>query len=64
LFELAQGQLTRRNMLDEMVELFAGAMSLAIVGAAIYAVVVMIRLARRQQMLSYIRTGNKPIRAQ
>ena len=36
----------------------------AIVGAAIYAVVVMIRLARRQQMLSYIRTGNKPIRAQ
>jgi hypothetical protein len=64
LFELARGQLTRRNMLDEMVELFAGAMSLAIVGAAIYAVVVMIRLARRQQMLSYIRTGNKPIRAQ
>lgn len=63
LFELAGGKLTGRSVLDELITLFAGALSLAIVGAAIYALVVMLRLARRQQMLAYIRTGNKPIRA-
>jgi isoprenylcysteine carboxyl methyltransferase (ICMT) family protein YpbQ len=36
---------------------------IAIVGAAIYALVVMVRLAQRQQMLTYIRTGNRPVRA-
>jgi hypothetical protein len=35
---------------------------IAIVGAAIYALVVMVRLAQRQQMLTYIRTGNRPVR--
>lgn len=61
---VARGELTGRSLLDEMVMLFAGALSLAIVGAAIYAVVVLVRLARRRQMLSYIRTGRRPLRAQ
>lgn len=64
LFELAGGRLTGRSLLEEVVVLFAGALSLAIVGATIYSVIVLVRLARRQQMLTYIRTGNKPLRAQ
>lgn len=64
LFDLAGGRLTGHSLLDKTMSLFAGALSLAIVGATIYSVIVLLRLARRQQMLSYIRTGGRPLRAQ
>ena len=57
LLDLFGGQLQRETMLNMMLNLMAGALSLTIVGAAIYTAAVMIRLARRERILNFIRTG-------
>lgn len=64
LLGVARGALIGRSLIDKLTMLLAGALSIAIVGAAVYATVVLARLARRRQMLSYIRSGNKALRAQ
>lgn len=64
LLDLFGGQLQRETMVTMMLNLMAGALSLTIVGAAIYTGAVMIRLARREQILNFIRTGkSRPVPA-
>lgn len=55
--DIGAGQLQRTRGLDLMLELFAGAMSLAVVGTAFYTIAILIRLMWREKVLTYIRTG-------
>jgi hypothetical protein len=57
LMDVGAGQLQRTRGLDLMLELFAGAMSLAVVGTAFYTIAILIRLIWRDKVLTYIRSG-------
>ena len=57
LSDLAGGQLQRTRGFDLMLELFAGATSIAVVGTAFYTIAILIRLVWRDKVLTYIRTG-------
>jgi hypothetical protein len=65
-FDIAGGQLQQETLVNILLDLMAGALSLSIGGAAIYSTIVLWRLARREQTLTYIRTGkmgNSPSRS-
>jgi hypothetical protein len=57
IFDIAGGQLQRETLVNILLDLMAGALSLSIGGAAIYSTIVLWRLAKREQTLTYIRTG-------
>ena len=57
LADVGAGQLQRTRGFDLMLELFAGAAALAVVGTAFYTIAVLIRLIRREKVLTFIRTG-------
>ena len=57
LSDVAAGQLQRTRGLELMLELFAGATSIAVVGTAFYTIAILIRLIRRDKIFTYIRTG-------
>jgi hypothetical protein len=56
---VAAGQVRGQNQLDLLLEVFAGAFAIALIGTAFYTIVVMVRLARRERVFNYIRTGRE-----
>jgi len=61
--DIAGGQLQRETLVNFLLDLMAGALSLSIGGAAIYSTIVIWRLTRREQTLTYIRTGQTAVRS-
>jgi hypothetical protein len=57
IFDIAGGQLQQETLVNILLDLMAGALSLSIGGAAVYSTIVLWRLAKREQTLAYIRTG-------
>jgi hypothetical protein len=57
ILDIVGGQLQKEALLDQVLDLMAGALALSIGGAAIYSTIVILRLGRREQILNYIRTG-------
>jgi hypothetical protein len=54
---VAAGQVGGQTQLDLLVDLFAGALSIALIATTVYTVAVMVRLSRRERVFNYIRTG-------
>ena len=57
IFDIAGGQLQQETLVNVLLDVMAGALSLSIGGAAIYSTIVLWRLTKREQTLTYIRTG-------
>lgn len=55
---VAAGELNRLTQFELLVEVFAGAMAIALIGTVFYTVAVLVRLSRRERTFNYIRTGS------